>query len=286
MNLHKITGTFRIDLKSLDLYRFEQNREYIGIASPFSRLYLITKGSGWVEINQKRHDLEAGNLYLIPSFIMCNYYFSKGLEHYFAHFSTHFPNGFNVYYIYKTCFMVKSSALDYHLFDRLYFLNPNLELKHHDPQVYQSKNWMNRPVFYSSSQHYTENQGLLLQLFSRFMTDQKEGVYHSQLRHNLFDVFAYIHDHVQDKISISELAEIACISTDHFIRIFRKHTDKTPKQYVIEKKLERAQYLMLTTDLPLKRIIEESGFQSLAYFSRIFKQKTLCTPNQYRRHVM
>lgn len=275
--------TLRFDLKNIDLLSFKVEREYVRVISPFTRLYLITEGFGWIKTEGEKIILEPGHLYLIPSFKSCSYHFSERLVHYYVHFSTRLINGLNIYHLYKTIRKVRATDLDHMLFKRLLYLNPRLEIPHHDPGIYQKKEWMNRNISFRSAAHYNETRGILDQLFSRFIIEDGTLALKDLVRHNLNQILEFIHSNLNETITVDTLAGIACLSRDHFIRIFKKSTGLPPSAYIISKRIEKAQFLLLTTDLPIKKIIEESGFKSLSYFSRTFKKHTNYSPIAYRR---
>ena len=60
---------------------------------------------------------------------------------------------------------------------------------------------------------------------------------------------------------------------------------QAPGKWLMEKKLERAKKLLLSDDRAVAHIAFESGFENTAHFSRIFKQKTGCTPLQFRKQA-
>jgi YesN/AraC family two-component response regulator len=51
------------------------------------------------------------------------------------------------------------------------------------------------------------------------------------------------------------------------------------------KRIERAQYLITTTNLSYIEIAEETGFENVSYFSKIFKKVTSLTPGQYKQQT-
>jgi len=283
MHYNDVGYTLRFELKNIDLLRFSVDREYFRVISPFTRLYLILEGDGWINIEGEKVILEAGYLYLIPSFKSCSYHFSVNLVHYYIHTSMLLINGLNVFHLFKTSYKVKAMDLDHRLFERLLILNPNIGIPHHDPGVYQKKVWMNPDVVFRSFAHYNETRGILDQLFSRFIVDDETISINDLLGHNFGKVIEYIQVNLNDPISVEALAGIACLSRDHFIRVFKKKTGVPPAAYIVGKRIEKAQFLLLTTDLPIKSIIEESGFRSLAYFSRTFRKYTSYSPVEYRK---
>ena len=62
-----------------------RNWNYRNVISPFSRIYLVKSGEGFVIHKQKKHHLLPGRLYLISSITLCNYESNTFLEHYYIH---------------------------------------------------------------------------------------------------------------------------------------------------------------------------------------------------------
>ena len=57
----------------------------------------------------------------------------------------------------------------------------------------------------------------------------------------------------------------------------------TPLQYINQKKIEKAQLLLITEELAVKEIAFQLAFDDYSYFSRLFKKTTGVTPQEYRR---
>jgi AraC-like DNA-binding protein len=252
------------------------------VVSPFSRLYLITEGEGYLVIGNEQIKLEAGYIYLIPSFTICTYVFEQGLCHYYIHVNEFMQNGLNLFNLYKVKNKVMATDLVKGLFERLLFINPDLQLPHRDPKVYQTKPWVNQKVIYGSINQHLESLGIIHQLFSSFIYAEQEINSSHLLRHNMQEILLYLQNNLQNDITISELADIACLSKDHFTRIFKSLVGMPPTEFMIRKRIEKAQYLLLTTDMTHEQIIGETNFKSLSYFSRMFKKYTTYTPTVFR----
>lgn len=269
-------------LHNIAFLSFSEDSHYSDIISPFYRIYLITEGSGYVIIGNHKTMLEPGNLYMIPGYSSCTYHFEAGLSHYYIHLNIEHSNGllpFNMYSFSKT---TGATELDYLLFKRIRQINPGLQLPHHHPDVYQTKLWLNKKVTYQSDGQHLETVGILEQLFSRFI---KSGVHHSMttlLKYNIQPILQHIQNNLNQEINVEELANIACFSKDHFSRVFKSITGMAPYDYIIRKRIERAQFLLLATDLELNEIMDQTGFNSASYFSRIFKKLTSFSPARYR----
>jgi AraC-like DNA-binding protein len=72
------------------------------------------------------------------------------------------------------------------------------------------------------------------------------------------------------------------LSYSTFRRLFRQYTGLSPRQYALRMSLRRAGDLLARTRLPVGRIAEELGFESVYYFSRFFRKKMGCAPTEYR----
>ncbi len=282
MYLEQISESLIFHLQNVAYLSFSQDADYEDIISPFTRIYLITEGCGSLVIGNKKITLVAGNLYLIPSFTSCTYHFGEGLSHYYIHFSMDQPNGLSPYSQFSISNKVDANDLDYKLFSELASINPGLQLPHHHPNVYQTKAWMNKKVDFHTARRHLETIGILKQLFSRFLESGENFPVANMLKYNIQPILLHIRNNLQQNITVEELACIACFSRDHFSRVFRTITGLSPCDYIISKRIERAQFLLLTTDLSLNQIIDQTGFRSASYFSRIFKKHTSYAPARYR----
>ena len=95
----------------------------------------------------------------------------------------------------------------------------------------------------------------------------------------------YIAANLCRDIELSGLAEVACMSTGHFLRCFRTTSGMTPHRYVQEQRLSRARELLLTTSLPVSRIALECGFKTASHLSSKFRAKVGASPTQFRASV-
>lgn len=283
MYSEQISESLTFHLRNTALLSFNSDSDYQDIISPFTRIYLITEGNGSLIIGNHKIQLESGNLYLIPSFTSCTYHFGAGLSHYYIHLSIDQPNGLSPYSLYSVLNKVEAHELDSKLFQRIVQINPDLQLPHHHPNVYQTKLWLNKKVTYTSASHYLETTGIIKQLFSRFLEPCQSQVMTSMLKYNIQPILLHIQNNLGRDICVNELANMACFSKDHFSRVFKSITGMAPCDYIIRKRIERAQFLLLTTEMGQKEIIEETGFRSASYFSRIFKKITTYTPEKYRK---
>jgi AraC-like DNA-binding protein len=84
-------------------------------------------------------------------------------------------------------------------------------------------------------------------------------------------------------LTITELANVAALSPNHFLRTFKQAFQQTPYQYLMNKRLERAQALLLHSDLSVTEICFSVGFESLGSFSWLFRRRVGISPEGFRQ---
>ena len=90
----------------------------------------------------------------------------------------------------------------------------------------------------------------------------------------------FIDKHYADKIDLDNIADEAYFSKFHFIRMFKNIYRRTPHQYLIFVRIERAMEL-LKSDMPVSEVCYAIGFESLSSFSGLFKRIVGSTPSEY-----
>ncbi len=88
--------------------------------------------------------------------------------------------------------------------------------------------------------------------------------------------------HYAEPLDVPALARIAIMSPAHFNREFRRVFGETPHRYLQRRRVERAMFLLRTTDAPVTEICRAVGFESLGTFGRTFTSIVGCAPSVYR----
>lgn len=94
-------------------------------------------------------------------------------------------------------------------------------------------------------------------------------------------VTEYINEHLDSDLKVIDLAAIAQMSPYYFIRLFKKATNKTPHQYVLQQRIKKAQYLLHHSQINISEIGATVGFCDQSHFTKYFKRITGMTPKQY-----
>jgi AraC-like DNA-binding protein len=90
----------------------------------------------------------------------------------------------------------------------------------------------------------------------------------------------FIDDHYSDNIDLNNIADEAYFSKFHFIKLFKTIYGKTPHQYLIYVRVEKAMEL-LRNDYSVSDVCTNVGFESLTSFSGLFKRIVGITPSAY-----
>ncbi|NJO41622.1 MAG: helix-turn-helix transcriptional regulator [Cyanobacteria bacterium RU_5_0] len=101
-------------------------------------------------------------------------------------------------------------------------------------------------------------------------------------RTQLQQVLKYIHTHLDQDLSLAELAETLHLSPTYFATAFKQALDISPRQYVIQQRVERAKLMLSKTDLAIADIALQVGFASQSHLNLQFKRLTGTTPKQVR----
>ncbi|NWL78990.1 AraC family transcriptional regulator [Pseudomonas taiwanensis] len=92
----------------------------------------------------------------------------------------------------------------------------------------------------------------------------------------------YIQGNLSRRISVAELAQVACLSPSHFHAQFKDHLGLTPHQYLLKTRLDRAARLLRESEQPLVRIAEECGFSSQSALTTAMRRYLGLTPKRLR----
>jgi AraC family transcriptional regulator len=101
-------------------------------------------------------------------------------------------------------------------------------------------------------------------------------------RRRLRHVLDYMTAHLENDIGLSDLADAACLSSFHFLRIFSNTMGVPPHRYLSRLRLERAKTLLSLGDTPIVEVALACCFSSQSNFTRAFHRATGFTPQVYR----
>lgn len=277
-------------LLHVDYVKLNKQWNYTNVLSPYYRLYYIDEGEGTISSNPGKVELEPGHIFIVPSYTLCNLNCPNFLSQYYIHFFEETPHGISIFQKNRIVIKVKANELDVANFKRILEINPGRGInRSYNPKVYEKN------VYYKGYEElnnmqsistFTETQGIILQLISRFLSSRNSSENESVvIPSKIIDAISYIQMNLNQPLTIADLAKRANQHEDYFSRLFFQHTGVRPLAFIHQKRIERAQYLITTTDMSYDHIAKETGFENLPYFSRIFKKVTTLTPGQYKRQA-
>jgi AraC family transcriptional regulator len=96
-------------------------------------------------------------------------------------------------------------------------------------------------------------------------------------------VTSFIDSNLANTIRLRDLAAVTHLSATHFSRAFRSMIGEPPYAYVMRRRIERAQVIMLRSDAPLAQIALDCGLADQAHFTRLFRRLVGRSPGAWRR---
>lgn len=93
----------------------------------------------------------------------------------------------------------------------------------------------------------------------------------------------YIEANLEHRLDTNVLARVAYVSRAHFCRSFKRMFGVTVHQYVLQRRIERAQHLMLTTSATLTQIAVTCGMSDHSHLTRVFRRTVEESPSAWRK---
>lgn len=100
------------------------------------------------------------------------------------------------------------------------------------------------------------------------------------------NIYNFVLSNFKQKITLDEVASLAGMSTNSFCRYFKSKTNKTFSRFLIEIRIGHACKLLVDSDMSVKELCFESGFNNFASFHKYFKEITSKSPLAYRREYL
>ena len=253
------------------------------VNSPFTRLYYVTEGAARILLPTGIQELKPDHLYLVPSFTTHSYLCDTHFAHYYLHIYEDHQSESSILEDFSFPTEIPAGDLELPLIKRLCGINPTMQLPQSDPTSYDNNPTLIKNIIKNKQRTFcdkVESRGIVYQLMARFLKDAQPKAEINDDR--IQKVLSYIRKNIYKTIDIDSLAAISCLSKDHFIRLFRKEVNNTPLQYINQKKIEKAQLILITDSMPIKNISYLLAYEDHSYFNRLFKKLTGVTPQQYR----
>ena len=130
-------------------------------------------------------------------------------------------------------------------------------------------------------------KGLLFQFFFLLISNRQKNettsVSRTKSLEKMKTILKYVEEHYAEHISIDDMAVLTYYSKSHFMKFFKQHMGTGFIDYLNDYRLTMAERLLKSSNSSILEIAEQSGFDNLSYFNRLFKRKYGISPGKARK---
>jgi len=125
--------------------------------------------------------------------------------------------------------------------------------------------------------------GLIIKLLGYILSlENQKNFAKNDIEKCIREIRFYIRAHVEEDFNFEKLAQKYDVSCSHLRKMFKQYVGKSPHQYYLDMKISKAKELISNTEMSIKEIAYKLGFESIHYFSRLFKSKVGVPPSALR----
>lgn len=256
--------------------------EYGNICSNFSRIILVTEGSGVLLCGDERHELRPDRLYFVPPLLTHSLRFDGASTHCYVMFTDLSMHIYDHFHNYRYVLEIPSTHVLEDIMMYIGRLVPHFLLEDISPVSYDSPN-KNMQRIKAFQQLPAPDQmsinGLLHVLLSQFMDKDAPEASVNDIR--ISKAMWTINRDLTQVPSLDELSAKACLNKNTFIRLFRQQTGFTPVDYIIRRRILRAQLLFVSGNHSVKDVACQVGYDNISYFGRTFKRIVGISPQHF-----
>lgn len=239
------------------LFGFEDCRPghfYGPTLRPYHLFHFVTGGRGRLEIGGTCFELGAGDIFMIPADQVSYYEASKSDP-------------------WSYSWMGMTGLRAHAVVEGLMNKTPErYVLRHADTEKFAEIIRAAAVLKGNSLQHYFRSQACLMSVLS-YLTEEIGDIAGTELGTTLAGrIRSYLDAKYTERLKLSDAADYFHIHPNHMSRIFREKYGVSPKHYLMEKKIERAERMLRESDLPVAEIAQLLGFEDQHSFSRMFRK--------------
>ncbi len=238
------------------------------------KAYFPVSGAARLEMESGNYEIQAKRIYFISGFHLSQQVCEQRMEVYWLHFM---PESLYLHHVLNQLPPVQSwsravggwPTSSYEDICRV-FEHPFSE--------------QNRPRGELSAAIVCRIYSLLLNLVAHCLEAVDESTFqelHPDF-YRLKPALDFMHQHSQENLSLSRMAEVAGLAPNYFHRRFRRLFGVTPFDYLVSQRLNQARHLLASTRLTVKEIAGAVGYRDALYFTRVFAQRLQMSPTEYR----
>lgn len=226
----------------------------------------ITQGAGVLETESGNFALKTGSLFIISPGVWHRYkpYPKSGWKEHYVGFNGEMASRFLQHPLFSKNQPVLNPGIREELIDTYYKI---FDLVHEE-----------QPGFQQIA------SAMVVKLLGYLISFEKQKEFTGKkIAAIIEDARFKIRQNVDKQLDMEKMAEEYHIGYSYFRKMFKSYTGVSPHKYHLELKVMRAKELLLATDKSVKEISYELGFQTIHYFSRLFKEKVGKNPTDFRQ---
>lgn len=128
--------------------------------------------------------------------------------------------------------------------------------------------------------------GMVVKLLGYIISfEKRKGFSGKRIAKVIEEVRFLMRKNAEQEFDLEELARQHNVGYSYFRKMFKKYTGVSPRQYHLQLRIIRAKELLISSDKSIKEISLELGFQTIHYFSLIFKKKVGVNPSEFRKRL-
>mgnify|MGYP004584868077 FL=1 len=234
----------------------EWNCEYM--CSGYTRIYMITGGTGYIKYKNTVVRLQPNNIYIIPAGLEFAYSCEDYLEKLYVHISIPGQNNYDIFNAFSECIVIENKEN---------FIKKCVEL------------FNNRDVIST-----IKLKCLLYEIVAECTENRNEEFGKINIYSDItLKAIKYIEKNMSASLTAEEVSKSLFISLSKLQKQFREDTGVSLGRYIDDRIMFRAERELKNQNASIKEISDKLGFCDQFYFSRKFSAKYGMPPSEYRR---
>lgn len=253
-----ILNKMNIEISAAKYVVLDENWKCEPFSSPFSRLYFVTEGEGYLKYGDKTITMHRGNVYFVPS--ECEFSYScECLEKLYFHVSVSTIEGYDLFSGADGIYSIPYSVEDIFKL-RKYLISDNYE------DIFKLKMLILK-VMVDITDTYKLNK-----------------TYIKQLSPLIQRVISYIEKNTRINLSVADIKNELFLSESKIRNSFKAEMGIPIGRYIDDMVFIKAKQLLSKKDLSIAQVSLELGFCDQFYFSRRFKERFNMTPSEFKNN--
>lgn len=250
------------NLESINMEILEAGEVVLGrwwkaenICSPFTRIYVVTDGTGYIEHDSETLTMTKDNVYIIPAGTTISFHCEEGFTKIYFHISLRQQNGYDIFEKIKQCFSFNDPKLASLI--KQNFTSDSIT------KIIQIKSYLYSIVYQCIS--------------------QKKVIKNSQYSDLILEAISFINQNLSSQLSVEKIAAGILVSPIKLRKAFKSEMKVPIGKYIDDLIMVKAENKVRQGTLSISEISEELGFSDQFYFSRCFSKKFGMPPLKYRK---